>query len=256
MSFKTDSLKIFISDNPDIKNFFTNKIGEIGLLKNIFSFIPLLIKWKFKFMFNKYGIIYHFESYFYASDILDCWRCFQKSTKKKYIKLLTYEQFITNTCIIDTNINFNINNSHTINSDLIIIPHGYNTNHIVITHHRFIDSIKNKNELMNTLQDFNKYFQTERKCYYNKKTKLIDNFDSKSTIINFKINDNDLDNYKVFNYLNTHINRTIRINHLYKNCRINKHNHIYTLDRQHEIGNPLKKYIELSKNLRVIYIKP
>ncbi len=254
MSNNTDSLKFFISDNPDIKTFFRSKIGEISLLKNIFSFIPLLIKWKFKFMFNKHGIIYSFESYFYASNILDCWRCFQRTIKKKYIKLLTFEIFLSNTTIIDNNINYKFNNSYTIKSDLIIIPCSYNTRNIIITHHRYIDSIKNKNELLDILQDYNKYYQTERKCYYNIYTRLFDNLDSKSTISNFIINHNDLDSYNIYTYLNTHINRTVRINHIYKNCYIDKYKHI-----RFKNNNNNKQYgydCGLAKDLRVIFIKP
>jgi hypothetical protein len=252
---KNIAVEYFISDpkNHDLKNFIISKIGEIKIFTNIIlNYVPLLLKWHFNVVLRKKGIVYKFDAYFYAINTLDCWRCLKDLIINKHFDILTYEIFNDNIKICDNTIYTEFNNSFTYNCDIIIANCKEVTNRIDITHHKYFNNISNLNELNKYLNDYNSFYRTDRKCFYNLKTGLIDNLDSNNTLKNIIIEESKLNNYLIVDNLSLFIDRVIRFKKIFKKCFIKKKN-LFIINKKNRLPNYI--YSELAKNLKVRFIK-
>lgn len=227
INYETNIAKnTFISNYPDIREFFIDNIQEVNILNNIiFDYLPIYHKWCFSLTTRKGCLICSFNISFYASSIIECWTNLKTFLKKKHYELISFNEFKTYIYKEDDVLYVKYDKPFVEYAEVIIIPIIRPANERLffdISHHKYYNKIHNEKELKEILNNYNSFYFTNRVAYYNKITGIIDNIDTKQTIRNIDINKIDPNDYIVIGYLNMKIKRCIHIGSLFKNAHIKK----------------------------------
>jgi len=227
INYKKNIVKeTFVSNYPQIKNFFIDKVKDINILKHvILDYLPLYHKWSFTITSRKGCYICCFNSMFYATSIIECWRLLKDTLKKDHFALINFEEFKYHIYKYDDTLYFNQDKPNTIYIELVLIPISMNLTddiHFNIYHHKYFNRIENEKQLNEIFNDYNSFYKTKKIAYFNKTTNIIDNLDPKTTLKDIDESLIDINDYKKVTWLNYNLKRCIHVGFLYKKARIIK----------------------------------